>query len=98
MVKKLIRRCLVCKKYDGRPFPSPAVPGLPVERVSKSLPFSTTGIDLCTYIILTVRHVIARCMSVQCWDHYFLKEIYYLLLVTYLCEPNNAVHRAKYYN
>jgi len=45
IVKKIIRRCIVCRHYDGRPFPSPIVPDLPAERVSHSPPFSTTGID-----------------------------------------------------
>ena len=45
MVKKIIRRCIVCRRYDGRPFPSPIVPDLPAERVSDAPPFSTTGID-----------------------------------------------------
>jgi len=45
MVKKVIRRCVVCRRYDGRPFPFPAVPDLPAERISEAPPFSTTGID-----------------------------------------------------
>ena len=45
VVKKVIRRCFICRRYDGRPFTSPIVPDLPAERVSKAPPFSTTGID-----------------------------------------------------
>ena len=45
IVKKVIRRCIVCRRYDGRPFPSPPEPDLPAERVSEAPPFSTTGID-----------------------------------------------------
>ena len=45
VVKKVIRRCIICRQYDGRPFTSPIVPDLPAERVSKVPPFSTTRID-----------------------------------------------------
>ena len=45
VVKKVIRRCFICRQYDGRPFISPIVPDLPAEQVSKAPPFSTTGID-----------------------------------------------------
>lgn len=45
VVKKVIRRCFICRRYDGKPFPSPVTPDLPAERVSKVPPFSTTGID-----------------------------------------------------
>ena len=44
VMKKVIRRCFICKRYDGKPFPSPVVPDLPAERVCKAPPFSTTGI------------------------------------------------------
>ena len=45
VMKKIIRRCFVCRWYNGKPFPSPIVPDLPAERVSKAPPFSTMGID-----------------------------------------------------
>jgi len=67
MVKKVIRRCLVCKQHDGRPFPSPAVPDLQrkgsVRHLNSVLPESTL-LDLCTYVVQTVICVIAKCMSV----------------------------------
>ena len=64
VVVKKIRKCFVCRWYDGKPFPSPIVPDLPAERVSKTPPFSTTGIDLqdhSTCVAPTVRKVIVRC-------------------------------------
>jgi len=42
-VVKVIRRCITCKRYDGKPFPSLTIPDL--ERVSEAPPFSITGID-----------------------------------------------------
>ena len=45
VVKKVIRQCHICRRYDGKPFTSPVVLDLPVERVTKAPPFNTTGID-----------------------------------------------------
>ena len=44
-VKNVIRKCVICRQYDEKPFPSPIVPDLPAERVSDARPFSTAGID-----------------------------------------------------
>ena len=45
LVRKIIRRCTICRRYDGKPFSSPVVPDLPAERTSTEPPFSNTGID-----------------------------------------------------
>ena len=45
LVRKIIRRCVICRRYDGKPFSSPVVPDLPAERVSTEPPFCNTGID-----------------------------------------------------
>ena len=45
VARKVIRRCIICRRYDGKPFGSPVIPDLPVERVSEAPPFSHTGID-----------------------------------------------------
>jgi len=44
-VKKIVRRCNVCKHYEGRPYSGPQIPDLPVERVSEDPPFNYTGVD-----------------------------------------------------
>ena len=44
-VKRIIRRCVVCKRFEGKPFPTPPVPDLPSNRVDDSPPFSNTGVD-----------------------------------------------------
>ena len=76
IVKKIIWRCIVCRHYDGWPFPSPIVPDLPAERISHAPPFSTTGIDFAgplMYVIQTVSNVIVRCVRIclqyVCLDH-----------------------------
>lgn len=44
-VKRVVTKCVVCLRYDGRPFHAPPMPDLPEIRVSDCPPFSYTGID-----------------------------------------------------
>ena len=44
-VKKVLRRCLTCRRYHGPAFRMPRMPDLPPERVTRSPPFTYTGID-----------------------------------------------------
>ena len=44
-VKRVIRRCILCLKYEGKPYTSPVQPDLPGERVSDGPPFLHTGVD-----------------------------------------------------
>ena len=45
LVKKVIRRCVLRQKYEGKPYATAPVPPLPLERVSSSPPFNNTGLD-----------------------------------------------------
>ena len=44
-VKKIIRKCVICQRYEGKAYTGPLIPDLPVERVSSDPPFNNTGID-----------------------------------------------------
>ena len=44
-VKKVLKRCFVCRKHEGKPFPSPPTAALPEYRVTQAAPFSNVGID-----------------------------------------------------
>ena len=44
-VKRVLRRCVICKRYEGRPMSMPPPPQLPEDRVSSQVPFSMTGVD-----------------------------------------------------
>lgn len=44
-VKKVIRKCVICRRYEGQPYPTPQIPPLPPERVDDGPPFNNTGID-----------------------------------------------------
>jgi hypothetical protein len=45
VVKKFIRRCVVCKKYGGKLFPHDVPPSSPECRVEKAPPRTNTGVD-----------------------------------------------------
>lgn len=44
-VKRVLKKCVVCKRMEGKPFASPNIPQLPPERVSEEPPFTNTRID-----------------------------------------------------
>ena len=44
-VKGVVRRCVKCKKFETKPFPTPKEAVLPLSPVSKDPPFTNTGID-----------------------------------------------------
>ena len=44
-VKKIIRKCVVCRRYEGKAYTGPLIPDLPTERVSADPPFNKMGID-----------------------------------------------------
>uniref|UniRef100_A0A0N4Y146 Integrase catalytic domain-containing protein n=1 Tax=Nippostrongylus brasiliensis TaxID=27835 RepID=A0A0N4Y146_NIPBR len=46
IVRKCLRRCIICKKWSGKPYHYPASPPLPMARTSPTRPFSHIGIDL----------------------------------------------------
>ena len=45
VVKKVLRKCVICKRYEGRAVSSPPLPQLPEERVGEYPPFANTGVD-----------------------------------------------------
>jgi len=44
-VKKVLRKCVVCKRYEGKPYPTPMIADLPTEPVSTQPPFTHVGVD-----------------------------------------------------
>ena len=44
-VKKILKKCIVCKKLEGKPFSDPSTAPLPKFRVSEAPPFSSVGVD-----------------------------------------------------
>ena len=44
-VKKVLKRCFVCRKLEAKPFHSPPTAAMPEYRVTQAAPFSNVGID-----------------------------------------------------
>ncbi|XP_068712813.1 uncharacterized protein [Montipora foliosa] len=44
-VKKLLYKCVICRKLEGRPYQAPPSPPLPEFRVKECPPFAYTGVD-----------------------------------------------------
>lgn len=44
-VKMIIRQCVICRKFEGKPFLAPPPPPLPEFRVQEKPPFTYTGVD-----------------------------------------------------
>ena len=44
-VKKVLKECLICRKFDGKPYHDPPSAPLPHFRVSEAPPFSHVGVD-----------------------------------------------------
>ena len=52
-VKKIVSKCVVCKRIEGRPCRYPGPPSLPLSRVVLDVPFSKVGVDYSGPIMLT---------------------------------------------
>ena len=44
-MKKILRGCVVCRRFEGAPYKGVSAPPLPEFRVQESRPFQTTGVD-----------------------------------------------------
>lgn len=44
-VKSILKKCVICKKVIGRPYPLPETPPLVKYRLEESSPFTVTGVD-----------------------------------------------------
>ena len=45
LIKRLIRKCVTCKKVEGKPFPSLKAPPLPKSRLTGNHAFQASGVD-----------------------------------------------------
>ena len=45
LVKQILRKCLVCKRFEGKSYSAPVPPPLPDFRVKMDSPFTSTGVD-----------------------------------------------------
>ena len=52
-VKKIVRKCVICRKFEGKPFAAPKDPPLPTSRVSDEPLFTSTGMDFAGPLYVT---------------------------------------------
>ena len=45
MVRRILHRCTVCRRFEGQPYHAPPPPPLPPFRVEEAPPFTHTGVD-----------------------------------------------------
>jgi len=81
VVKRVLRNCIVCKRFEGKPYSAPLPPDLPEERVCEGPPFSTTGIDFAGPL-----YVKSLSLNVEQGDHVNA----YICLFT--CASTRAIH------
>lgn len=54
-VKKVLRKCVTCRKVTGKPYSAPDPPPLPKTRLMEAPPFTVTGVDfLERYMLKTI--------------------------------------------
>ena len=51
-IRKVIENCILCHRYNSRPFRIPSSPELPKERVFFVLSFDNTGMDFTGHFLL----------------------------------------------
>ena len=64
-IKRVIRKCLLCQKFDGKSFLYPPPPDLPKIRLSKDFPFTYTGVDYAGP--LYVKDIYSKKGIHKCW-------------------------------
>ena len=45
LVKRILHQCVMCRRFQGKPYQPPPAPPLPEFRVKEARPFSFTGVD-----------------------------------------------------
>ena len=45
LIRKILHKCTICRRYQGKSYTSPPAPPLPPFRVKEAQPFSFTGVD-----------------------------------------------------
>lgn len=55
-VKNFIRRCVICRKFEGTPYSSPPPADLPSDRVSEEPPFTHVGLDFASPLFIETKN------------------------------------------
>ena len=78
MTSRVINRCVICKRIEGKAYSHPRIPSLPKFRVVIDEPFTVTGTDYAGPLLLKTIDIDSR------------KNKAFILLLT--CASTRAVH------
>ena len=66
VVAKLLRKCVICCRTTGKPFPIPDPPPLPLARVQDGPPFCVTGVDFTGAMYVKNEGAVGDCKVYVC--------------------------------
>ena len=78
MVRKILRRCVLCRRYEGLPYTHGPLASLPVERLEIAPAFTNVGVDFAGPLL--VRQIYTRSSVYKCW------------VAVFTCASTRAVH------
>jgi len=85
-VAKLLRKCVICRKVAGKPFPIPNPPPLPWARVQDGPPFGVTGINFMGVMYVKNEGSFGECKVYVCLFTFASTRAIHLEVVTDLTE------------
>ena len=66
VVAKLLRKCVICRRIAGKPFPVPDPPPLPLARVQDGPPLCVTGVDFTGAMYVKNEGAVGDCKVYVC--------------------------------
>ena len=66
VVRRILRRCVLCKRFEDKPYDEPPPPPLPVFRVQEAPPFAVTGVDYAGPLYLKDSNKVWICLFTCC--------------------------------
>lgn len=82
LVRKLIRCCVTCRKYEGAPFSTPPPPPLPQSRVKDAPAFSYSGVDFAGPLVIRISRTSKKSKAWICLFTCFITRAVHLDIVT----------------
>ena len=85
LVKQILHKCLVCRRFEGRPYSAPVPPPLPDFQVQRDSPFTSTGVDFAGLLYVKMKGTVGLDLSIHmlyranCTPRPCARSDYYLL-------------------
>ena len=83
LVRSILRKCILSRRFESKPYPNPPSAQLPEFRCQRSLPFQTTGVDYLGPLLVKPTYNSAES------NNEFLAKVHIAL---YTCATTPAVH------